>query len=167
MASVFVALGSNLGDRERNLSRAREALSQGVVAAGASSSIYETEPWGPVAQGRYLNQVVRGETALAPRDLLAKLLEIERTLGRNRSREERYGPRTIDLDILLHGDRAVREPDLQIPHPRMLERAFVLVPLMEIAPDTVIDDVPIADALSRLDRSGVVRFTNPRGEEPG
>ena len=158
MARVFVALGSNLGDRERNLSRAREALSQGVVAAGASSSIYETEPWGPVAQGRYLNQVVGGETALAPRDLLAKLLEIERTLGRNRSREERYGPRTIDLDILLHGNRAVREPDLQIPHPRMLERAFVLVPLNDIASDRTIAGMRVKDALARIDATGITRL---------
>jgi len=158
MAKVFVALGSNLGDRERSLSRARDALSHEIVAIEAASSIYETEPWGPVAQGRYLNQVVGGETALSPHGLLAKLLEIERSLGRDRAREERYGPRVIDLDILLYGDRAVHEPDLEIPHPRLLERAFVLVPLLEIAPDVAVNGVPVANALSRLDRSGVVRY---------
>lgn len=158
LVKVFLALGSNLGDRERNLQRARETLARDVVTNPVASSIYETEPWGPVAQGRYLNQVVGGETALAPRDLLAKLLEVERTLGRDRAHEERYGPRTLDLDILLYGDREVREPDLQIPHPRMLERAFVLVPLVEIAPDLVVGGVPVAEALTRLDRSGVVRY---------
>ena len=158
LVKVFLALGSNLGERERNLVQARETLARGVVTSPIASSIYETEPWGPVTQGRYLNQVVGGETALAPRDLLAKLLEIERMLGRDRAHEERYGPRTLDLDILLYGGREVREPDLQIPHPRMLERAFVLVPLVEIAPDLVVGGVLVAEALARLDRSGVVRY---------
>lgn len=158
LVKVFLALGSNLGDRERNLVQARETLARGVVTSPIASSVYETEPWGPVTQGRYLNQVVGGETALAPSDLLAKLLEIERMLGRDRAHEERYGPRTLDLDILLYGGREVREPDLQIPHPRMLERAFVLVPLVEIAPDLVVGGVPVAEALARLDRSGVVRY---------
>jgi 2-amino-4-hydroxy-6-hydroxymethyldihydropteridine diphosphokinase len=159
MAKVFVALGSNLGDRASNLARARERLARGVLTDPVASSIYETEPWGPVAQGRYLNQVIGGETALAPRALLSKLFEIERALGRDRSSEERYGPRTIDLDILLYGDRTVREPDLQIPHPRMLERAFVLVPLAEIAADTAIGDVRLTDALARLDRTGVKPYS--------
>jgi len=155
MADVFIGLGSNLGDREGNLAAARSALSRGVIDIAAESSVYETEPWGPVPQGRYLNQVSRGRTRLEPRALLAKLLEIERALGRDRMREERYGPRTIDLDILLYGNREVCEPDLQIPHPRMMQRPFVLVPLAEIAPDLIVAGVPIADTLARLDRSGV------------
>lgn len=158
MADVFIGLGGNLGDREGNLAAARSALSRGTIDIVAESSIYQTEPWGPVPQGRYLNQVLRGRTRLEPRALLAKLLEIERTLGRDRTREERYGPRTIDLDILLYGDRDVREPDLQIPHPRMMQRAFVLVPLAEIAPDLLVGGVPIADALARMDRSGVALY---------
>ena len=158
MTEVFIGLGSNLGDREGNLAAARSALSRGVIDIAAESSVYETEPWGPVPQGRYLNQVLRGETTLDPHGLLAALLEIERALGRDRTREQRYGPRTIDLDILRYGDREVREPDLQIPHPRMIERAFVLVPLAEIAPEIIVGGVPIADALARLDRSGVVRY---------
>ncbi|HEY7458706.1 MAG TPA: 2-amino-4-hydroxy-6-hydroxymethyldihydropteridine diphosphokinase [Xanthobacteraceae bacterium] len=154
MAEVFVALGSNLGDRAANLAAARDALAR-ILIEPALSSIYETEPWGPPNQGRYLNQVMRGTTALAPRDLLENLQDIERSLGRDRRREERYGPRTIDLDILLYDDLVVEEPGLQIPHPRMMERAFVLVPLVEIAPDRVVHGVRIKDALARLDRAGV------------
>src|SRR3990167_6525623 len=135
MAEAFVALGANLGDRAATLARARAALDEGPLKLTARSSAYETEPWGPVAQGPYLNQVVRGTTDLAPRARLAALFEIETRLGRDRRREIRFGPRVIDLDLLLHGDLAINEPDLEIPHPRLLERAFVLVPLAEIAPN--------------------------------
>jgi 2-amino-4-hydroxy-6-hydroxymethyldihydropteridine diphosphokinase len=155
MPEVFIALGSNLGEREANLGAAREALARAAVTITATSSIYETEPWGPVPQGRYLNQVVHGGTGLTPHALLDQLMQIERALGRDRAREERFGPRTIDLDILLYGDAAVREPDLVIPHPRMMERPFVLVPLAEIAPELVVGGIAVKDALARLDRSGV------------
>ncbi len=161
MAEVFIGLGGNLGDRAVNLERARAALASGVLKPTAVSSLYETEPWGPVPQGRYLNQVMGAETALTPQELLTKLRAIEMGLGRNRSREQRYGPRTIDLDILLYDDVEVAEPGLEIPHPRMLERAFVLVPLFEIAPDLVVKGVAIRDALVRLDTKGVVRFAGP------
>jgi 2-amino-4-hydroxy-6-hydroxymethyldihydropteridine diphosphokinase len=154
MHDVFIALGSNLGGRAANLAAARDALAQALTLT-ASSSIYETDPWGPIKQGRYLNQVVRGTTALTPRALLKELNEIERTLGRDRAGETRYGPRTIDLDILLYGNIVVDEPDLQIPHPRMMERPFVLVPLFEIAPDLTVRGVRVKEALARLDRSGV------------
>ena len=154
MHDVFIALGSNLGRRAANLAAARDALAQ-ALALTASSSVYETDPWGPIKQGRYLNQVVRATTALTPRALLAKLHEIERALGRDRTGETRYGPRTIDLDILLYGNVVVDEPDLQIPHPRMMERPFVLVPLSEIAPDLTVRGVRVKEALARLDRSGV------------
>jgi 2-amino-4-hydroxy-6-hydroxymethyldihydropteridine diphosphokinase len=157
MADVFIGLGSNLGDRAGNLAAARAALARDVLSGMIASSVYETDPWGPVPQGRYLNQVVRGSSELPPRPLLDKLFEIERSLGRDRAREQRYGPRTMDLDILLYGDRAVSEPDLQIPHPRMLERAFVLVPLAEIAPALTVNGIAVRDALARLDRNGVVR----------
>jgi 2-amino-4-hydroxy-6-hydroxymethyldihydropteridine diphosphokinase len=152
MAEAYIALGSNLGDRAAILAAAREALGRGVLANPTASSIHETEPWGPVMQGRYLNQVVRGTTSLKPRALLNKLHEIERTLGRDRPREARYGPRTIDLDILLYDGLEVNEPDLQIPHPRMMERAFVLAPLAEIAPDLTVGGVPVRQALTRLNR---------------
>jgi 2-amino-4-hydroxy-6-hydroxymethyldihydropteridine diphosphokinase len=161
MAEVFIGLGGNLGDRAVNLERARSALTSGVLKPIAVSSLYETEPWGPVPQVRYLNQVMGAETALAPQELLTKLRAIEMGLGRDRSREQRYGPRTIDLDILLFDDVEVVEPGLEIPHPRLLERAFVLVPLFEIAPDLVVKGVAIRDALIRLDTKGVVRFMGP------
>lgn len=162
MPEVYIALGSNLGERERNLAAARDALSRSAMEIERASSIYETEPWGPGPQERYLNQVVRGPTRLAPRDLLDRLMDIERGLGRDRTKGERFGPRVIDLDILLYGDVAVDEPDLQIPHPRMMERAFVLVPLTEIAPDMAVGGAPVADALARLDRSGVALYRPSR-----
>jgi 2-amino-4-hydroxy-6-hydroxymethyldihydropteridine diphosphokinase len=159
MAEVYIALGSNLGNRAQNLALACEALARNEIEITAASSVYETEPWGPKPQGPYLNQVIRGTTKLAPKALLARLLDIERTLGRERDGVERYGPRTIDLDILLFGDEKLAEPDLQIPHPRMMERAFVLVPLAEIAPDLTVGGVAVADALARLDHGGVALYT--------
>ena len=158
MAEVFIALGANLGDRAANLEHARSLLAKDVFKPTAISSLYETEPWGPIPQGRYLNQVMRGGTAFGPRDLLAKLLAIEETLGRDRRREQRYAARAIDLDILLYDDIELVEPGLEIPHPRLLERAFVLVPLLEIAPNLVVRGIAIRDALADLDTTGVVRL---------
>lgn len=158
MAEAFVALGSNLGDRAANLMRARAALDGGPFKLTAQSSVYETEPWGPVAQGPYLNQVVRGTTELAPRALLAALFAIETRLGRDRKQEVRFGPRVIDLDVLLYGDIAIAEPDLEIPHPRLLERAFVLVPLAEIAPDRVVNGIKVRDALVRVGNEGIALY---------
>jgi 2-amino-4-hydroxy-6-hydroxymethyldihydropteridine diphosphokinase len=155
MPEVFVALGSNLGDRAANMAAAREALARGPLNNPVASSIYETDPWGPIRQGRYLNQVVRGTTELAPRALLRKLQGIELSLGRDRAHEARYGPRTIDLDILLYDEIEMKEVELTIPHPRMTERPFVLVPLSEIAPDLEIAGVPISQLLAQLDLSGV------------
>jgi 2-amino-4-hydroxy-6-hydroxymethyldihydropteridine diphosphokinase len=166
MAEAYIALGSNLGDRERNLASAREALGRDTLKIERTSSVYETEPWGAANQDRYLNQVVRGTTPLAPHDFLAQLLDIERALGRDRTNAERFGPRVIDLDILLYDGITRNEADLQIPHPRMMERAFVLVPLAEIAPELAVGGVPVAEALAKLDRTGVAIF-RPHGEEPG
>ena len=158
MTEVFLALGANLGDRSANLERARAALEHGILANVSASSIYETEPWGPVPQGRYLNQVLRGTTELTPRELLMRLQEIERSLGRNREREERYGARVIDLDILIYGGLKIAEPGLEIPHPRMMQRAFVLAPLAELAPDLAVNGISVRAALEGLDRSGVARY---------
>jgi 2-amino-4-hydroxy-6-hydroxymethyldihydropteridine diphosphokinase len=158
LAGTFIALGSNLGDRAGNLAAARAALAANISIT-AASSLYETEPWGLLAQGRYLNQVLHGETKLPPRALLAKLHEIEHTLGRDRTREQRYGPRTIDLDILLYDELSVDEPGLTIPHPRMLERAFVLVPLVEIAPELVVGGMQIVDAVAKMDRAGIAFYS--------
>lgn len=134
---AFIALGSNLGDRELHLLRAVAEV--GKIRASritAFSSFYDTEPVGPTDQGNFLNAVLRLETPLSPRELLTELQRIENVVF-NRRRDVRWGPRTIDLDILLYGDRVIDEPELTIPHPRLHERRFVLAPLAEIAPETV------------------------------
>ena len=128
MTLAYVGLGANLGDRERSIRRAAE-----LIGARRLSSIRETEPWGYADQPLFLNAVAEVETRLEPRALLDELLAVERRLGRERS-GPRYGPRTIDLDLLLYGDRVVDETGLAVPHPRLHERLFVLEPLAELAP---------------------------------
>jgi 2-amino-4-hydroxy-6-hydroxymethyldihydropteridine diphosphokinase len=134
---AYVGLGANLGDREGSIRRAVKLLgaADGVEVLSVST-LRETEPWGPVEQPPYLNGAVELETALGPRALLELLLDVERRLGRVRT--ERWGPRTIDLDLLLHGDGVVEEPGLTLPHPRLHERRFALEPLAELAPDAVV-----------------------------
>jgi len=131
--TVYLGLGSNLGDRQANLDRALEFLSQ-RLRMGKISSIYDTEPLGDSDQPRFLNLVCQAFTHLEPAGLLALAKGIERKLGRV-SKSGR--PRTIDIDILLYGDQVIDTPALVIPHPKMTERAFVLIPLDEIAPDAV------------------------------
>lgn len=136
MTIAYLGLGSNLGDRAANLSAAIEALDWGDTRILARSGIYETEPiGGPPGQPAFLNQVLSIQTTCSPRELWERCEAGEVALGRSREREERWGPRTIDIDVLLYGDAVVNDPDLVIPHPRMHERAFVLVPLLEIAPE--------------------------------
>jgi len=130
MAEVFIALGSNLGDRAGNLARARSALAAEVTIR-AQSSVRETRPQYVTDQPPFLNMVLRGTTDLAPGALLDFLKKIERNLGRKPTR--RFGPRMIDLDILYYEDKIVNEADLVLPHPRIAERDFVLLPLAEIA----------------------------------
>jgi 2-amino-4-hydroxy-6-hydroxymethyldihydropteridine diphosphokinase len=132
-ATAFVGIGSNLGDRERYLRRAIDLLSsEDGIEVVAVSTIRETEPVGPVPQGPFLNGAVRVATSLSPQELLERLLEVENRLGR--VREERFGPRTIDLDLLLYGDETVDELGLTVPHPRLHERRFALEPLAELDP---------------------------------
>lgn len=123
---AYVGLGSNLGDREALIRRAAK-----LIGATRLSAILETEPWGYLDQPRFLNAVAEIETPLAPRALLDQLLEVERQLGRERV-GPLWGPRTIDLDLLLYGDEVVEEPALRVPHPRLHERRFVLEPLAEL-----------------------------------
>ncbi len=130
MTEVYIALGSNLGDRLGNLRAAVRYLEEQGVRVKARSAVWETAPV-PADQPSYLNAVVAGETDLGPRELLRELKAIERALGRRPSR--RWGPRPADLDILFHGDSEVDSPELTLPHPRVTERAFVLVPLSEVA----------------------------------
>lgn len=133
MNTVYIALGSNLGDRAGNLADARRRMEQLEISVQRESSIYETPPWGVLEQPRFLNQVVEAATEWLPRQLLSRLLRIEREMGRRRT--IRNGPRNIDLDILLFGNARVSVAGLEIPHPRMGERRFVLEPLAEIAGD--------------------------------
>lgn len=132
MTRVYVGLGANLGDREASIRRAAEA-----IGATRLSTIRETEPWGLVDQPRFLNAVAELETELTPRALLARLLEVERELGRVRG-GRRWGPRAIDLDLLLYGEETIDEEGLEVPHPRLHERLFVLEPLAELDPRLVV-----------------------------
>ncbi|TMZ46481.1 2-amino-4-hydroxy-6-hydroxymethyldihydropteridine diphosphokinase [Klebsiella pneumoniae] len=130
--TVYLGLGSNLGDRLNHLQQAVEQLqAHPEIRVTRVSSIYETVPVGPVEQPDFLNMVVAAETTLAPEELLSAVQEIEQRL--HRVRTIRWGPRTLDIDILLYGERVLRQEGLTLPHPRMEERAFVLIPLLEVA----------------------------------
>jgi len=135
---VFLSLGSNLGDREANLLEALRRLEQLGVHVVRRSSWYETEPVGYTDQPDFLNLVAEVRTRLGPHALLRAAQQVEAELGRVRA--VRWGPRTVDVDLLLYGERVVNTPDLVLPHPRLRERAFVLVPLAELAPDLVLPD---------------------------
>ncbi|MDB5252664.1 MAG: 2-amino-4-hydroxy-6-hydroxymethyldihydropteridine pyrophosphokinae [Flaviaesturariibacter sp.] len=135
MVISYLLLGGNLGDRPANLAAARTAIGAVCGPITAVSSLYETEAWGVSGQPSYLNQALAVRTELAPGDLLDAILSIEQTLGRERV--ETYGPRTIDIDILLYGDRVIDSPGLAVPHPQMPRRRFALTCLNEIAPHLI------------------------------
>jgi len=132
MEPVYLALGTNVGNREENLREAVRLLRQAGIVIKRVSSIYETEPVDYHDQDWFLNSALEAATGLPPQELLARMREIEVAMGSKKPFAK--GPRLIDLDILLYGDRTIETPDLEVPHPRMLERRFVLVPLAEIAP---------------------------------
>jgi 2-amino-4-hydroxy-6-hydroxymethyldihydropteridine diphosphokinase len=148
---AYVGLGANLGPREVTLLRAVDLLAAAEeVEVVEVSQLRETDPVGVVDQPRFLNGVVALETSLSPRELLDLLLEVERALGRVRT--ERWGPRTVDLDLLVYGDEAVDEPGLRVPHPRLGDRRFALEPLAELAPDLVVPGLGrVGEALAALD----------------
>jgi 2-amino-4-hydroxy-6-hydroxymethyldihydropteridine diphosphokinase len=150
----YLGLGTNLGDRIQNLRSAQTALPPQVQVLRASR-IYETPPWGFIAQPAFLNQVLEVQTGLAPLALLEYLKKIEVDLGRIPT--FRYGPRQIDIDILSYADQIIEYPNLTIPHPRLSERAFMLVPLAELAPDWVhpVLNQTIHQILTQVDSSGV------------
>jgi 2-amino-4-hydroxy-6-hydroxymethyldihydropteridine diphosphokinase len=149
--TAFVGIGSNLGDREGNLRQAVALLSaEDGIDVVAVSQIRETDPVGPVEQGQFLNGAVWIETGLGPRELLERLLTVEQRLGRVRG--ERWGPRTIDLDLLVYGNQVVDEPGLTVPHPRLHERRFALEPLADLAPGLKIPGKgPISALLAELE----------------
>ena len=152
---IYIALGTNIGDREVNLQTAK-ALLQRRATITQESSVYVTPPWGYADQPDFLNQVIEIRTRLKPVSLLRFLKGIEKKMGRQKLILN--GPRVIDLDILFYGDRVVETGDLQIPHPRMAGRAFVLVPLNEIAPDLVhpVLGISAREMLTGIDTSGVI-----------
>ncbi len=155
---AWLGLGGNLGDPQKAMASALQAIDadprNDVVAV---SSVYRTPPWGKTDQPDFLNAVASVETGLSPRELLDLCLEAEK--GLKRVRAERWGPRTIDIDLLLFGDRTIEEPGLEVPHPRMTQRAFVLLPLAEIAPELKIGVKTVAQFLATLDTKGIERVT--------
>jgi 2-amino-4-hydroxy-6-hydroxymethyldihydropteridine diphosphokinase len=151
LTTAYVGLGANLGDRELTLRRALELLGEHVELK-AVSTFRETEPVGYVDQPTFLNGAARVETELGPRELLGVLLAVEGDLGRVREDGPRFGPRTIDLDLLLYGDATIDEPGLKVPHPRLHERRFVLEPLAELDPGLVVPGRgPLSALLAELD----------------
>jgi 2-amino-4-hydroxy-6-hydroxymethyldihydropteridine diphosphokinase len=159
MADVLIALGGNLGDVRATFEKAIAnicGMTQGVLLA--RSSDYATPPWGEEEQARFINACIEIETSLDPHALLFTLHKIEKKLGRDRAHEKRWGPRTLDLDLIAYDDVKVDKPELTLPHPRLFERAFVLVPLAEIAPDRVIAGRSIKAALAGLSTDGIERL---------
>lgn len=134
---VYIALGSNLGNKRRNLVTAAALLAERAGEVGAISSFYETEPWGFESEHSFLNAALMLETTLAPLDLLRLTQEVERELGRMAKTDSVYHDRLIDIDLLLYGEEVIDQPGLQIPHPLMHRRAFVMTPMAEIAPEVV------------------------------
>ena len=156
-ATAYLGLGGNLGDPRASMAAALRALDASEeIRVVAVSSLYRTPPWGKTDQPDFLNAVAEVATALSPRELLDRCLEAEREL--KRVRKERWGPRLIDLDILWFDGRHIAEDDLEIPHPRMLDRAFVLVPLAEIAPDLILGGESATSRARSIDRSGIVKL---------
>ncbi len=162
MAEALLALGGNVGDVRATLARAIAMLCErGDIRLLARSSDYVTPPWGVEDQPPFVNLCVAVDTTLTPQTLLARAQAVERAFGRDRAHERRWGPRTLDIDILAYDDLVLNEPDLTLPHPRLNERAFVLLPLAEIAPARIIAGVRVDDALARLDITGIKKLPPP------
>ncbi|HZQ12632.1 MAG TPA: 2-amino-4-hydroxy-6-hydroxymethyldihydropteridine diphosphokinase [Pseudolabrys sp.] len=159
MTEALLALGGNVGDSRAILDRAVALMCDGKeVKLIARSSDYRTPPWGFKYQPPFVNLCIAVETTLEPRDLLERAQDVELRLGRDRAHEKRNGPRTADIDILAYGDVTLETPNLTLPHPRLFERAFVLVPLNEIAPGRVIAGRKVSEALAGLDLGGIEKL---------
>jgi 2-amino-4-hydroxy-6-hydroxymethyldihydropteridine diphosphokinase len=159
MASALIALGGNVGDVRATFKKAIANI-RGMTQAAllARSSDYSTPPWGDEQQVNFINACIEIETSLDPHALLFTLQKVEAKFGRERARERRFGPRTLDLDLLAYNDVILQKPELTLPHPRLFERAFVLVPLAEIAPGRVIAGRSVASALAELSTEGIERL---------
>lgn len=163
MKHIFIGLGSNLANREDNLAIARQRLQdEGRTKIIRCSSLVETEPWGPIPQDWYLNQVCELESELSPRALMQWLLEVERLGGRDRAKEIRWGPRLIDLDLLAYGQVVYEDEAVQVPHPRLHLRRFVLQPWAMIAPDWQHPTLKlsVAEMLAQVQDDAQVRIAN-------
>jgi 2-amino-4-hydroxy-6-hydroxymethyldihydropteridine diphosphokinase len=159
MAQALIALGGNIGDVRATFDRAIACLCRDeAVRLTARSSDYRTPPWGVTDQPAFINAAIAAATSLPPHDLLARALDCERKLGLDRARKQHWGPRRIDIDILAYDDVTLADCDLVLPHPHLLERAFVLVPLAEIAPDRLVAGVRVRDALTCVDSSGIEKL---------
>ena len=159
MASVLIALGGNVGDVGATFQKAvAHICGMAQAALIARSSDYATPPWGDEQQPRFINACIEIETSLDPHALLFVLHKIEKKFGRDRAAERRWGPRTLDLDLIAYDDVSLQTPELTLPHPRLFERAFVLVPLVEIAPDRRIGGRSIREALAGLSTEGIDRL---------
>ena len=159
MTAVWLALGGNVGDSRIILDRAVKLLCDGIaVRLTARSSDYRTPPWGFKYQPPFINLCIAVETSLSPRELLAHAQAVELQLGRDRAHEKRWGPRTADIDIIAFDNLTIAELGLTVPHPRLFERAFVLLPLAEIAPDLAIGGRTVREAAAALDTAGVERL---------
>jgi 2-amino-4-hydroxy-6-hydroxymethyldihydropteridine diphosphokinase len=159
MADVLIALGGNVGDVRATFKKAIANICGMTQAALlARSSDYITPPWGEEDQPPFINACIEIETSLDPHALLFSLHKVEKKFGRDRDNETRWGPRTLDLDLIAYDDIRLDKLELTLPHPRLFERAFVLVPLAEIAPERVIAGRRIADALARLSTEGIQRL---------
>jgi 2-amino-4-hydroxy-6-hydroxymethyldihydropteridine diphosphokinase len=159
MPHALIALGGNVGDVRATFQKAIAnicGMTQAVLLA--RSSDYATPPWGEVQQERFINACIEIDTSLDPHALLFVLQKIEAKFGRDRTKEKRWGPRTLDLDLIAYDDVAMQKPELTLPHPRLFERAFVLVPLAEISPGRVIAGRSVAAALAELSSEGIERL---------
>jgi 2-amino-4-hydroxy-6-hydroxymethyldihydropteridine diphosphokinase len=159
MPEALLGLGGNVGDVRATLDRAVAMLCDGrEVRLAARSSDYRTPPWGVEDQPPFVNLAIAVETTLTPQALLARAQAAETALGRDRAHERRWGPRPVDIDILSYDDLTLDEPGLTLPHPRLFERAFVLMPLAEIVPECKISGIAVREALARLDSAGIERL---------
>src|SRR5712664_3588328 len=159
MADVLIALGGNVGDVRATFQKAIANICGMTQAALlARSSDYATPPWGDEQQARFINACIEIETSLDPHALLFTLHKVENKFGRDRTGEKRWGPRTLDLDLIAYDDVSIEKPELTMPHPRLLARAFVLMPLAEIAADRVIAGHSVTAALGRLSTEGILRL---------
>ncbi|MCP3467979.1 2-amino-4-hydroxy-6-hydroxymethyldihydropteridine diphosphokinase [Bradyrhizobium sp. CCGUVB23] len=158
-ASALIALGGNVGDVRATFKDAiPDICGMALAKLLARSSDYSTPPWGDEDQAPFINACIAIETALDPLALLSVLQKVEQSFGRTRAKERRWGPRTLDLDLIAYDDVSLRTPELTLPHPRLFERAFVLVPLAEIAPDRMIGGTRVRDGLASVSAQGIVRL---------